>query len=214
MKVKVYNESGQATGDEVELNPQIFDLPKSRPELVHEVAVAMLANARKAVAQTKTRGQVRGGGKKPWKQKGTGRARVGSIRSPLWRGGGITFGPSVSRNFAQKINRKARRLGTFSVLTDRLQAQKLIILDKLELPKGKTKELIAKLKDLETLTKSRKYLIVIPQKDEKLTRAARNLSHVSVRLANNINILDLLKAESVVVLKTALPIIEKTYGLT
>lgn len=214
MKVKVYNESGQATGEEVELNPRIFEQQKPRSELVHAVAVAMLGNARKAAASAKTRGEVRGGGRKPWKQKGTGRARAGSIRSPLWRGGGVTFGPRAARNFAKKINRKARRLGFFSVLTDRVRTRKLIILDKLELPKGKTKELIAKLKDLETLTKSRKYLIVIPQKDEKLTRAARNLSHVSVRSADNINVLDLLKAESVVVLKTALPIVEKTYGLT
>lgn len=211
MKVKVYNQAGQETGEIMELNPRIFTVEKIKPEVVHFVATALKANAHRARAATKTRGQVRGGGRKPWKQKGTGRARVGSIRSPLWRGGGITFGPTPLVNFHQKVNRRVRRLGIFSAFSDRMAAQRLIILDKLELPEGKTKELIAKLKNLETLTNGKKYLIVIPERDQKLNRAARNLADVTVRQANNINVLDLLNAESLIILKNALPILEQTY---
>ncbi|MBI4050434.1 MAG: 50S ribosomal protein L4 [Candidatus Doudnabacteria bacterium] len=211
MKVKVYNQTGEQTQEEVELNPKIFAVQKIKPDVVHFVATALLSNARNTVASTKTRGEVRGGGRKPWQQKGTGRARHGSIRSPLWRGGGITFGPRPNRNFYQKVNRKARRLGIFSVLTDKRAQGRLVVLENLELEAPKTRELLQKLENLKNILTERKVLLVVPEKNEKIVKAARNLPNIEVSLANNLNLLQLLWTDNVVILKNALPVIEKTY---
>ncbi len=146
MKVKVYNTKGETVGEQ-ELDPQIFGV-KINPVVVQQAVVAQQANARAPIAHTKGRGEVRGGGKKPWAQKGTGRARHGSIRSPLWRGGGITFGPTKFRNFSIKINKKAKRAALLMALSDRAQDQKIILLDKLELEKPKTKIAFAVLQNL------------------------------------------------------------------
>ncbi len=210
MKVKIYNQTGQETQESVELSDKIFSIEKVKPELVHFVANALLSNRRNPVASTKTRGEVRGGGKKPWKQKGTGRARHGSIRSPLWRGGGVTFGPRSNRNFVIKVNKKVRRLGIFSVLTDRAREGKVSVLDKFILEQGKTKELLAILKAWGE-GKSEKLLIVVSKKETNLLRASKNLHNVRVALANNFNLLELLWADRLLILKDALPVIEKTY---
>lgn len=210
MKTNVYNQTGE-TVNTVELASQIFDRAKVSPEVVHLVAVAALANARQPIAATKTRGMVRGGGKKPWKQKGTGRARVGSIRSPLWRGGGIIFGPTPARNFSKKVNRKTKRLGMFSLLTDRAREERILVLDNLELAAGKTRELNEKLKSLGKLLKGRNILLIVPTKQEKLARASRNLPNVKLSLANNLNVIDLLWAETIIILQNALPVLEQTY---
>ncbi|NMB48260.1 50S ribosomal protein L4 [Candidatus Kuenenbacteria bacterium] len=148
MSYPVYNQSGSVV-KEVNLNPAVFDV-KINPELVHQTAVAQMANARPVLAHTKTKDEVRGGGKKPWRQKGTGRARHGSSRSPLWVGGGVTFGPRNTRNFSQKINKKMKCQALFSCLTDRAKDQALILVDELNLPEWKTKnftQLILNLKD-------------------------------------------------------------------
>lgn len=211
MELPIYNQEGKQTEGKAELPAKMFGIEEIKPEVIHFVATANLANARRPFAATKTRGEVEGSGKKPWKQKGTGRARAGSIRSPLWRGGGIVFGPRPERNFAKKVNRKTRRLASTLVLSDRVREGRLIILDNLELSEGKTKELIAKLQNLTPLVKGKRILFVIPDKKEKLMRAARNLPLVRIDLAANLNLLDLLWAESILILKDALPVMEKTY---
>lgn len=213
-EVAIYNQKGEPTGEKVELNPKIFGVAKIKPEVVHFVVTALQANQRAPIAATKTRGEVRGGGRKPWKQKGTGRARAGSIRSPLWRGGGVTFGPRIERNFRKKVNRKVRRLGFFSVLTDKAKENRLIVVENLELTAGKTQELKSVLKKLPSLENGRKLLLLLPRADAKLERAARNLPNVKVSLANNLNLLDLLWADLLIVFREALSIIEKSYGNT
>lgn len=211
MKTNVYNQSGESVST-VELSARIFENRKLQPAALHLVVTALLGNLRRSTAKTKTRGQVSGGGKKPWKQKGTGRARAGSSRSPLWRGGGVTFGPDARQNYGKKVNRKTKRLGIFAVLSDRAQEGRVLIMEGLDLNEGKTKELLAKLKKFETLAKGKKFLIVLPQRQEKLERAARNLANVKLALASNLNILDLLWAENILILKDALPNLEKTYA--
>src|SRR3989339_1594785 len=137
MNLPIYNIEGHETG-KISLNPKIFGV-KTKSWILHQVIVAQQANSRVNVAHTKTRGEVRGGGKKPWKQKGTGRARHGSIRSPLWRGGGITFGPLNTRNFKIKVNKKAKKKALLMTLTSKAINQKIILLEKLEIDQAKTK---------------------------------------------------------------------------
>ena len=211
MKLPVYNQSGQESGQQIELNAAIFDIPEVRTDLVQLVAVAQRANSRQGTVSTKTRGEVRGGGRKPWKQKGTGRARVGSIRSPLWRGGGIIFGPRPERNFLKKVNKGTKRLGMFTVLTQKAQTGKIIILENLELEKPKTRELKDKLENFGKLLAAKKLLLVLPGRNENLVRAARNLASVKTIRADSLNVLDLLDADGVLILREAVPIIEKTY---
>lgn len=212
VKLPVYNQLGEKTAEEIELPSKIFALPKIKPQVVHSVVVAALSNCRRPIASTKTRGEVRGGGKKPWQQKGTGRARAGSIRSPLWKGGGIIFGPRPDRNFYKKINRKVRRLGLFSVLSDKAKNNQIVILDNLETT-GKTKDFISRLNKLREkfANLGKGVLIILASKDEKLLRSARNLQEVGICLAYNLNILELLKSNGLIILKDALPVIEKTY---
>src|SRR3989339_146560 len=139
MKVKVYNLEGKEVREE-ELEQSFFDIVV-KPEVVQQAVEAQLANSRQVLAHTKGRGEVRGGGKKPWKQKGTGRARHGSIRSPLWKGGGVTFGPTKERNFSQKINKKAKQQALFSVLSKKLADQEIKVVDEIKIKNIKTKEM-------------------------------------------------------------------------
>ena len=212
MKTSVYNQSGQAVG-EIELNQKVFGMKNIKPEVVHQVVTSMLSSARNVVASSKTKGEVRGGGKKPWQQKGTGRARAGSSRSPLWRGGGITFGPRSNRNFERKINKKEKTIGLFSVLSDKIKDGKLVVVDNLELSAPKTKELAAKLKDLQGKISGlgRKLTIVISDKQKALVRAGKNLPNVTILSASSLNILQLISSHGIIVMQDALPIIEKIY---
>ncbi|MBI4049865.1 MAG: 50S ribosomal protein L4 [Candidatus Doudnabacteria bacterium] len=197
---------------EIELNPKIFAVEKVKPEVIHQVVVAKLANRRRPIASTKTRGQVRGGGKKPWKQKGTGNARAGSIRSPLWRGGGITFGPTSARNFSKKLNKAMIKSALLAALTDKAQGNKIFVMEGLALPSGKTKELASKLADLaRKFSSPGRTLIVTGQRDEKLELASRNLPDAKVCLASGLDILDIVNAAKVVMTKDALPVLEKAY---
>src|SRR3989338_9025330 len=193
--------------------PELFSGLKPNKHLLHLSVLRQLDNQRAGTASTKTKAEVRGGGKKPWKQKGSGRARAGSIRSPLWRGGGIIFGPTEGRNFYKKVNKKLNRLAFFSVLTDRVKSEQLLVVDNIELQEAKTKELSRKLEILMKKMKpaGKNILIITPGKQEKLSRASANLPHVKVLTASNLNILDLLRANSIIVPKDALPQIEKTY---
>lgn len=210
-RVKLYNQSGEATA-EVELNPRIFAVAKVKPELIHQVVVAKLANKRRPIASTKTRGQVRGGGKKPWQQKGTGRARAGSIRSPLWRGGGITFGPTPARNFSKKVSKSMLRSAVLAALTDKAAGNRIFIMENLEVPSGKTRDLASKLSDLsKKFSSSGHALLITSTPDKKLEQAARNLQDVKVSVASQLNILEIMKAATIIMTRDALPVLEEKY---
>ena len=140
LKVLTYTQNGKESG-KAELPSEIFDV-KMNSDLVHQVVIAQMSNQRQVIAHTKDKSEVRGGGKKPWKQKGTGRARHGSIRSPIWKGGGVTFGPTKDRNFKKKINKKMRRKALFMVLSSKVKDKEMIILDELKIEKPKTKEIM------------------------------------------------------------------------
>ncbi len=208
-RVNTYNTKGEKVGTTI-LPPAIFDV-KINSDLVHQAVVTQLANSRKNLAHTKDRSEVRGGGIKPWRQKGTGRARHGSIRSPLWRGGGITFGPSKDKVFERKINKKMKRKALFMVLTSKVKDDELILLDALELKEPKTK-LMAEI--LENIFKDKKksVVLVIPKKDENINRASRNISYAKMLLADSLNVLDLLSFKYLLMPKEAVKTIEKVYG--
>lgn len=211
MKVPVYNQSAEKVG-EVELNSKIFEV-KPSSHLMAESVQVQLSNARKGLAHTKTRGEVSGGGKKPWKQKGTGRARAGSIRGPIWRHGGVALGPRSNRNWELKINKKAKSKALFMSLSDKVSDGQLIVIEGMEFPEAKTKEFVKVLaafkKNIEKLGK--KQLLVTPKKEDAVVRSSRNIPNVSTSLANNLNIVDILKADSLIVFKDSLAVIEKTF---
>ena len=146
-KVNIYNQKAEPVG-ELKLSDQVFGV-KANKSLVHQAVVAQMGNERQVLAHTKDRSEVRGGGRKPWRQKGTGRARAGSIRSPIWKGGGVTFGPAKDRNFKKNINQKMRQKAMLMALSDRVAGNNLIVLDKLAMPEFKTKTFEAMLKALE-----------------------------------------------------------------
>lgn len=175
-----------------------------RPHLLHQTVIMQLNNRRSGTASTKTRGLVRGSGRKPWRQKGTGRARVGSIRSPLWTGGGTTFGPQP-RDYSYRLPKKARREALLSALSLRRQDEKVIVIDKLELAEIKTKLMLEVLKDLGVESA----LIVIHESDEKIERSARNLGTVKVLRADGLNVYDILRYEHLVLTEQALGVIEE-----
>src|SRR3989339_1356672 len=174
LKAKIYNIKGEVAGEET-LDPDIFEV-ETKVGLIHQVLVAQMANKRQVLAHTKDRGEVSGGGKKPWKQKGTGRARQGSIRSPQWVGGGIVFGPTKERVFEQKINKKMKRKALLMCLSDRAKEEKIVLLDKLELENFKTKKFLEILNKLPN--KGRKTLLVLADNDKKIIKSAANLSYL------------------------------------
>ena len=208
LSVPTYNTEGKKIGT-AKLPPEIFDV-KMNTDLVHQAVVAQSANARQVIAHSKGRSEVRGGGRKPWRQKGTGRARHGSIRSPIWRGGGVTFGPTKERVFAKKINKKMKQKALFMVLTSKVKDDELILLDKLEIKEPKTK-LIAEI--LEALLKKKKKnaLIVILKKDGNLTRANKNIPYTKTLRADSLNVLDLLSFKYLLMPKEAIKVIKDTY---
>src|SRR6185503_7349125 len=191
-KTAVYNQIGEKVTD-LELNSKIFCIEKIDVSLVHSAVRAQQNNNRNSIAHTKMRGEVSGSGKKPWKQKGTGRARAGSIRSPLWRHGGITFGPRNVRNWGIKLNDSMFRKALFTILTDKLNDKKLVIVDNLD-KTAKTKELAVKLNTLaEKSGLGKKYLLILDKNNVELERAAHNLQNVTVIRADQMNVLDLMK---------------------
>lgn len=213
MKLPVYNLNGEKI-KELVVPIGIFGR-KVKIELVHQAVVAQQANARQVLAHTKTKGEVRGGGRKPWRQKGTGRARHGSIRSPLWRGGGVTFGPTKERNFSKKINQKQKQLALFMCLSDKVSQNSFLIFEPLTIEQSKTKILDQWLKEIKKTIKpikaSKKFLLVTDKKEPALIRAAANLPSVKVILADSLNCLSLLEAEVVCVSPAAVEIIAKHY---
>ena len=212
LSANIYNQNAEEIG-KLELSSTIFAVaPKA--ELLHQAIVTQMANERQVLAHTKDRSEVRGGGKKPWKQKGTGRARGGSNRSPIWIGGGVTFGPTKDRNFSKKINKKMRQKAIFMALSDKLSQKSLVILDKLEMNEFKTKTFNAVLSKLETKVlenKRRSVLIVNDAKDEKVKFSGRNLENVKIINPENLNIIDLLKYKNLVMASDTVKKLEAQY---
>jgi large subunit ribosomal protein L4 len=211
MKVPVYNQQAESVG-EIELKSNIFEVKPSLHLMAESVRVQM-SNARKGLAHTKTRGEVSGGGKKPWKQKGTGRARAGSTRGPIWRHGGVALGPRSERNWSLKINKKAKSKALFMSLSDKVKDGKFIVIDAIALETPKTKEFVKIFATFKDKIKGfgKKPLMVLPKKDDSLVRASRNLQAINHTLATSLNIVDILNADTLVVLKDSLAVIEKTY---
>lgn len=203
MKVPVYNQAGGADGS-VELNEAVFGV-KPKASLIHQVYVALSANARQPWAHTKDKGDVRGGGRKPWKQKGTGRARHGSIRSPLWRGGGITFGPLNIRNYKQKINKKMNQQAVRMCLSDKVSDHKLVVVESLPAD-GRTKTLVAL---RQVLPGSGKRTMVLTEDNNELVRrASRNLAALDWQCAAGVNVVDLMHHQYVIITKSGIKILE------
>ena len=204
-KVSVYNMEGKDVGT-IELNDAVFGVEVNE-HLVHMAVVQQLANNRQGTQKAKTRSEVSGGGRKPWRQKGTGHARQGSTRSPQWTGGGVVFAP-VPRDYSFKINKKEKRAALKSALTSRVLDNKLIVVDELKLDEIKTRKFQAVMDNL----KVKKALVVIADNDEKITMSARNIPTVKTALVNSINVYDILKGDTLVLTRDAVAKIEEVYA--
>lgn len=203
--VAIYNMEGNEVGS-LELNDAIFGV-KVNEHLVHMAVVQQLANNRQGTQKAKTRSEVSGGGKKPWKQKGTGHARQGSIRAPQWKGGGVVFAPTP-RDYSFKLNKKEKRAALKSALTSRVNNNKFIVLDDLKMDEIKTKRFVQVLDNL----KVKKALVVINENDKNVVLSARNLPGVKTAQTNTINVYDILKYDTVVITKDAVATIEEVYA--
>ena len=207
MKVKVYNQKREEV-EEIELLKEIFEI-KLNTDLVHQVVLVQTANRRRKIAKTKGRSEVRGGGRKPWRQKGTGRARAGSIRSPIWRGGGVTFGPLTEKVFKKRIPKKMRRKALFMVLSVKAKENLLLVLDKLEIEKPKTKAMAKVLNKL--FLKKGSGLVVLPKIDKSVILSIKNIPKTGTIQAKELNVLDLLSYKYLVMPKEAIKIIKETF---
>ena len=205
-KIDVYNMEGKKVSD-VELNDNVFGIEPNEA-IVHSVLVNYLANQRQGTQSTKTRAEVSGGGRKPWRQKGTGRARQGSIRAPQWVKGGIALGPKP-RSYKYTVNKKERRLAIRSVLSSKVLENNLVVLDKAEMKEIKTQAMV---KTLENLKVTGKTLILLPEKNENVQKSARNIKNVKTTLVNTINVYDLLKYNNLVVTLDAVKKLEEVYA--
>ena len=217
MNVKVYNQSGKAAGT-VELPDNVFALPWNA-DLVWQVATVQEANRRQVKAHAKGRGEVRGGGRKPWRQKGTGRARHGSIRSPLWKGGGVTHGPLKDKNFKKKINQKMTRKALSTVLSAKIRDKEMLIVDEIGLKAPKTKEAKGALKHLSSAPGysgilSKSVIIALPGYSPETIRSFRNIPRVDLEEARNITALDLLRHQFLIMPKDAIAVFEKRLSTT
>ena len=205
-KIDVYNMEGKKVSD-VELNDNVFGIEPNEA-IVHSVLVNYLANQRQGTQSTKSRSEVSGGGRKPWRQKGTGRARQGSIRAPQWVKGGIALGPKP-RSYKYTVNKKERRLAIRSVLSSKVLENNLVVLDKAEMKEIKTQAMV---KTLENLKVTGKTLILLPEKNENVQKSARNIKNVKTTLVNTINVYDLLKYNNLVVTLDAVKKLEEVYA--
>lgn len=207
--VNLYKQDGSTAGS-IDLDPAVFEV-KPDQGLVHEAVITQQANARVAIAHAKDRSEVRGGGRKPWKQKGTGRARHGSSRSPIWSGGGVTFGPTKERNFSRKMNKKARRKAIQMVLSDKVTHNLFIAVDDLRLTEAKTKVVVTMIEKLPL--EGKKTLFVSMPDNTGLAQAARNIPAIQTIPAHSLNVKDLLSYEMIVASKEAIELVTKTYKL-
>ena len=204
-KVSVYNIEGNKVGD-MELNDAVFCVEVNE-HLVHMAVVSQLANKRQGTQSAKTRSEVSGGGRKPWRQKGTGHARQGSTRAPQWTGGGIVFAPKP-RDYSFKMNKKEKNLALKSVLTSKVAEDKLIVLDSISFDEIKTKKMVAVLNNL----KADKALVVLNDNDKNVILSAKNIPDVKTALTNTINVYDILKYDKLIVTKDAVATIEEVYA--
>ena len=205
-KIDVYNMEGKKVSD-VELNDNVFGIEPNEA-IVHSVLVNYLANQRQGTQSTKTRSEVSGGGRKPWRQKGTGRARQGSIRAPQWVKGGIALGPRP-RSYKYTVNKKERRLAIRSVLSSKVLENNLVVFDKAEMKEIKTQAMV---KTLANLKVEGKTLILLPERNENVQKSARNIKNVKTTLVNTINVYDLLKYNKLVVTLDAVKKLEEVYA--
>ena len=204
-KVSVYNMEGNQVGD-IELNDAVFGVDVNE-HLVHMAVVNQLANNRQGTQSAKTRSEVRGGGRKPWRQKGTGHARQGSTRSPQWTGGGVVFAPKP-RDYSFSMNKKEKRAALKSALTSRVQENKFIVVDAITMDEIKTKKFAESLDKL----KVAKALVVLNEKNENVINSAKNIPTVKTALTNTINVYDIMKYDTVVIDKAAVATIEEVYA--
>jgi len=209
LTLPVYNKEGEEVGN-VKLPKEIFGLEVNN-DLLYQVINIQFANRRTHFAKTKDRSEVKGGGKKPWRQKGTGRARHGSIRSPLWVGGGVTFGPNTDKVFERKINKKAKRKALFMVLSSKVKDKEMIVLDDLK-TEAKTRSMADLLKKTVKNEKKHTILIITAKKDENTFNAAKNITYTKTLAADSLNVLDLLAFKYLLLDKEAIKVIEKTYS--
>lgn len=207
IKAKLYDLEGQVKGER-KLPAGVFDVTV-KPELVHQVLVSLEADARQPLAHTKTRGEVRGGGKKPWRQKGTGRARHGSIRSPIWVGGGVTFGPRKERDYAKKINRKTKRLAFVMSLSDKAAEDRVLLVESFGVKDGKTKEIVGLIGKLPIKGRT---LLLAAGRDESLSRSVRNLKAVRLSGIGDINLKQVLEADYLLATPEAVDKLAATFG--
>ena len=203
--VAVHNMEGKEV-DKIELNDSIFGV-EINEHLVHMAVLQQLANKRQGTQKAKTRSEVRGGGRKPWRQKGTGHARQGSTRSPQWTGGGVVFAPTP-RDYSFKLNKKEKRAALKSALTSRVVENKFVVVDELKLDEIKTKKFVEVLKNLNV----EKALVVLNDMDEKVIASAANIPTVKTTQTNELNVFDVLKYDTVVVTKAAVATIEEVYA--
>lgn len=203
-QVAKYDQTGNEIGD-IDLMDDIFN-EQINEHVVHKVINAQLAARRRGTASTKTRSEVRGGGRKPWRQKGTGRARHGSIRSPLWVGGGITFGPKP-RSYEKKVPKKVKKLALRSILTDKVSTDSLLVLEELDIPQIKTKQIKKLLADFDL--EDKKVLIVLPEKNANIYLSARNIPDVKTMVLAGINAYDLLDNDVILMPEGVLPGLEE-----
>ena len=209
MSVTTYTKTGTKATTNVKLDKNVFELSVDNHELVKQAYVSYLANGRENLAVVKTRGLVSGGGKKPWKQKGTGRARFGSTRNPIWRGGGIVFGPTGNENYRKEMNTKAKRLAIKQALSLAAAANKVAVIEAFDCKDGKVSSTLSLLKKVNA---GRKVLIVVSEKDALVNRATNNLPGVKAVYAQNLNVFDVMNADTILIEKKSTEIISAWLG--
>lgn len=206
LEIKIYNQEGEEAG-KIELPERIFNV-EFKDSLVHQVAVAHQANSRRVLAHTKNRGEVRGGGRKPWAQKHTGRSRQGSIRAPQWKHGGIVFGPNKERNYSKKVNKKMKAKALFMVLSSKLKDKEFIVIEDFKFKKPSTTEMSKIIKKLAIKGKT---LISLGKKEENVIKSIKNIPGTSVIASNSLNATDLLKYKNLIITKDGIKKIEDTF---
>jgi large subunit ribosomal protein L4 len=206
-KVKVYNLEGKEV-ETLEVSDNVFALPKN-DELVHQVAVALMGNKRQVLADTKTRGERAGSGIKPWRQKGTGRARVGSVRTPIWRKGGVVFGPNTDRNFKKKINKKMNAKAIALVLSGKLRDEEIFVVDSIAFADKKTKSAVKAFTNLEIKDRA---LVAFSSEEKDSRIATRNIDKIQNILTSQLNVLDMLNNKNLVMSKESVKFLEEKYG--
>ena len=211
MKSEVYSQKGKKVG-QVTLKKEFFDVPV-KPDFLHQVVKYYESLSREKIAKTKDRSEKRGGGRKPWRQKGTGRARHGSIRSPLWKGGGVTFGPSLEKKYETKLNKKATSKALFGVLSKKFKDGEIIFLDKIEIKKPKTKEVANILKGFSKVKKDiqeKKVIFILKKRNESFSKAVGNIGNILTIPSDSLNPYFLLRGKYLVIEKDALSNIQKS----